>query len=56
MILMLLTSGAYLGSHSTLNQRARVAFAGKADFLLWMGPFSGTMTTGLWHWPGLGPQ
>jgi hypothetical protein len=53
---MSLSSGAYLGSHSTVSQWARAAKAAMAALLTWIGPLSSTMTTGLIGSPGRGPQ
>ena len=53
---IVLSSGAYVGSHSTLSQWSRAASAAWVALLVWIGPLSSTMTTGLWHWPGLGPS
>lgn len=47
--------GAYFGSHSTVSQCARAASAARVALLVWIGPLSSTITTGLPGSPGLGP-
>ena len=42
-----LSSGVYLGSHSTTSQCARSASAASVALLTWIGPLSSTRTTGL---------
>src|SRR5271167_293003 len=53
---MSLSSGAYLGSHSTVSQCERAASAAIESLLVWIGPLSSARTTGLAGWPGLGPK
>src|SRR3954468_19386701 len=42
-----LSSGAYLGSHSTVSQCRRASRAARLTLLVWIGPLSSTSTTGL---------
>ena len=51
---MSFSSGAYLGSHSTVSQWARAASAASASLLVWIGPLSSTSTTGVKGCPGFG--
>src|SRR5271154_781808 len=51
---MSLSSGAYLGSHSTVSQCVRAASATRESLLTWIGPLSSTRTTGLTRRPGHG--
>src|ERR1700683_4240454 len=49
---MSLSSGAYLGSHSTVSQWARAARAARESLLTWIGPLSSTRPTTLAGWHG----
>ena len=51
---MAFSSGAYLGSHSTLSH-GRAASAAVAALLVWIGPLSSTSTTGRCSRLGAGP-
>ena len=42
-----LSSGAYLGSHSMVSQWARAPSAASESLLVWIGPLSSTSITGL---------
>src|SRR5665213_753184 len=52
---MSLSSGAYLGSHSTVSQ-GRAASALLLSLLVWIGPLSSTITVGFATALGLGAQ
>ena len=54
-ISMSLSSGEYLGSHSTVSQCLGAASAVRLSLLTWIGPLSSTSTTGFITHPGLGP-
>jgi hypothetical protein len=51
---MSFSSGAYLGSRSTVSQ-GRAASAAVAALLVWIGPLSSTSTTGRSSRLGAGP-
>ena len=51
---MSFSSGAYFGSHSTVNH-GRLSRAARLSLLTWIGPLSRTKMTGFAETPGRGP-